>query len=118
LTLKPGCSALKPASTLVPSALALFWRFCTSSSGNSFVLDVNPTVGNILVEYSRPQENGNKVDVRRVKYTDKNRLGVKFTADSLIATSASHYSRDDIERSRRMWQMQPSKSVYVNIDLK
>jgi beta-galactosidase len=76
------------------------------------------TVANEWVEYSRPQENGNKVDVRWVKYTDKNGLGVKFTADSLIATSASHYNREDIERSRYTWQMQPLKSVYVNIDLK
>jgi beta-galactosidase len=68
------------------------------------------------VEYSRPQENGNKEDVRWISFTDSTGFGIKFTADSLISSSASHYHRDDMERSRYRWQMEARQSVFVNID--
>lgn len=74
------------------------------------------TVSEEWVEYSKPQENGNKVDVRWIEFTNDTGIGVRFTADSLLSTSASHYLRDDMERSRYTWQMEARKSVFVNID--
>ena len=74
------------------------------------------TVSGDWVDYSRPQENGNKMDVRWITFTDNNGLGIRFTGDPLISTSASHYHRDDMERSRYSWQMEPRSSVFVNID--
>lgn len=74
------------------------------------------TVSDEWVEYSKPQENGNKVDVRWIEFTNDTGIGVRFTADSLLSTSASHYLRDDMERSRYTWQMEARKSVFVNID--
>lgn len=76
------------------------------------------TVAEEWIEYSRPQENGNKTDVRWITLVDENGLGVKFTSNSLISTSASHYHRDDMERSRYTWQMEPRSSVFLNIDYK
>ncbi|NCP83754.1 MAG: DUF4981 domain-containing protein [Bacteroidetes bacterium] len=70
------------------------------------------------VEYSKPQENGNKVEVRWITFTNENGLGIRFHGDSLISTSASHYNRDDMERSRYSWQMESRKSIFVNIDYK
>lgn len=41
------------------------------------------TVKDEWVEYSKPQENGNKVDVRWIEFTNDTGTGVRFTADSL-----------------------------------
>jgi beta-galactosidase len=74
------------------------------------------TVADEWIEYSRPQENGNKVDVRWISFTDDNGFGIRFKADSLLSTSASHYHRGDMERSAYRWQMEERASVFVNID--
>jgi len=74
------------------------------------------TVADSWVEYSRPQENGNKTDVRWITFTDHNGKGIRFTGDPLISTSASHYHRDDMERSRYTWQMEKRSNVFVNVD--
>lgn len=74
------------------------------------------TVSDEWVEYSKPMENGNKVDVRWIEFTNDHGKGIRFIADSLISASATHYHRDDMERSRYTWQMDKRKSVFVNID--
>ena len=74
------------------------------------------TVADEWLEYSRPQENGNKTDIRWITFTDENGLGVRFIGDPFISTSASHYHRDDMERSRYTWQMEPRSTVFVNLD--
>ncbi len=74
------------------------------------------TVSDEWIEYSRPQENGNKVDVRWITFTDANGRGIRFTGDPFLSTSASHYHRDDMERSRYTWEMEARSSVFVNID--
>jgi beta-galactosidase len=74
------------------------------------------TVAEDWEEYSRPQENGNKEDVRWITFTDKNGRGIRVTADSVISTTATHYTRDDMERSRYTWQMEARSSVFVNLD--
>jgi len=58
------------------------------------------------------------VEVRWITFTNENGLGIRFHGDSLISTSASHYNRDDMERSRYSWQMESRKSIFVNIDYK
>ncbi len=76
------------------------------------------TVAQEWVDYSRPQENGNKMDVRWVTMTDNDGTGLKFTGAPLINFSAAHYSREEMETSRYTFEMEPLKSVFLNIDLK
>lgn len=74
------------------------------------------SVAESWVEYSRPQENGNKADVRWISFTDSTGKGIRFVGESLLSTSASHYHRDDMERSRYTWQMERRGSIFVNVD--
>lgn len=77
------------------------------------------TVDEQWVEYSRPQENGNKVDVRWVNLTDKNGKGLKFIKkDSLLSVGAKHYSTKTMEDSDYSFKMERSEDVYLNIDHK
>ncbi len=76
------------------------------------------TVTNEWVDYSRPQENGYKTDVRWVTFTDSGGTGVRFTGDPLIGFGAKHYDRNEMESVRYTYEMEARRSIFVNIDYK
>lgn len=76
----------------------------------------NSTVEEEWVDYSRPQENGYKSDVRWLKLTDTSGKGLKFSGDPLICFGASHFLREEIETSRYSFQMTAQNKIYLNID--
>ena len=51
--------------------------------------------------YLRPQENGNKEDVRWSAITNKHGMGLLFKGEPLIAVSAHHYIMEDFESPER-----------------
>jgi len=51
--------------------------------------------------YLRPQENGNKEDVRWAAITNKNGMGLLFKGEPLIAVSAHHNIMEDFESPER-----------------
>jgi beta-galactosidase len=51
-------------------------------------------------EYVRPQENGNKEDVRWAALTDANGVGVMFQAPSSMATTVSRFRPEDVDDAR------------------
>jgi beta-galactosidase len=76
------------------------------------------TVKQQWVEYSRPQENGNKTDVRWVELTDDRGRGIRATADPLLSVGATHATKDDIEAAAYSFQMPQRAEVHLNLDLK
>ncbi len=58
--------------------------------------------------YIRPQENGNKTDVRWAKFTNDKGFGFQFVADDLLEISAHHNLIEDFEG--------PERSVDSEID--
>lgn len=51
-------------------------------------------------QYVRPQENGNKEDVRWAALTDRTGTGILFQASDHLAVTASHFDARDIDNSR------------------
>jgi len=76
------------------------------------------TVAEEWVEYSRPQENGYKSDVRWVKLINDKGRGLKFSGFPLIGVGAHHYSREDIAQADYSFQLTPKPQIYLNIDYK
>jgi beta-galactosidase len=76
------------------------------------------TVTDEWVEYSRPQENGYKTDVRWFKITQFDGKGLKFIGDSLICFGVSHYDRTEVENNRYTYEMEASNFIFLNIDHK
>jgi beta-galactosidase len=76
------------------------------------------TVGEQWVDYSQPQENGNKTDVRWVALTDANGVGLLAVGDPTLSVSARHYAKDDIDRARYTWEMPKRAQVFLNLDWK
>ena len=73
--------------------------------------------------YVRPQESGNKTEVRWFSLTDKKGQGLKFTGEMPLEFSALPYSIDDLDPQENLDQFHSGelvkrKSIYVNVDHK
>ena len=66
----------------------------------------------------RPQENGNRTDVRRVSFKDKNGFGVQFSAyyDQTLEFSAHNYTTDQLAKFTHVHTMEYHDFNYVTID--
>ena len=78
----------------------------------------NSTVAGEWVEYSRPQENGNKTDVRWVALTNAQGIGLLAVGAPTLSVAAHHFSNEDMERAGYTFQMQPHPEVFLNLDWK
>jgi beta-galactosidase len=74
------------------------------------------TVEGQWTEYSRPQENGNKVDVRWVTLVNGRGAGLRATGMPLLSVAASHYTKKDVEDSDYSFKLQRRPEVYLNLD--
>lgn len=75
------------------------------------------TVDGQWTDYSRPQENGNKTDVRWVALTDGNGDGLLVSGEGgLLGIGARHYSRQTMFDSQYSFQMERSNDIFLNID--
>jgi beta-galactosidase len=76
------------------------------------------TVAKEWVEYMRPQENGNKTDVRWVALTNMQGIGLLAVGDPTLSVSAHHFNKEDMERAAYTFQMQPHPETFLNLDWK
>jgi beta-galactosidase len=88
----------------------------------SFVGLYSSKVADQFVPYVRPQENGNKTDVRWLTLTNNAGKGLKFTGMPLLSTSALNYAIEDMDPGAEKKGIHPAdldvrKEVYVNLDL-
>ena len=74
------------------------------------------TVAGQWVEYSRPQENGNKVDVRWVTLTGADGIGLMARGDPTLSVSASHATARDLEAADYTFQVPRRPQVFLNLD--
>jgi beta-galactosidase len=70
------------------------------------------------VEYMRPQENGNKTDVRWVTLTNAQGVGLMAVGAPTLSVGAKHYTKDDLERAAYTFQMARHPEIYLNLDWK
>ena len=101
---------------------------------SAFVSLYQGSVADQYWPYLRPQENGNKTDVRWMSITNEAGQGLKFSGKQLLEVSAHHNVMEDFESPRRTdgrWEegeerpvqrhtddVQPRDLTSVDIDLK
>jgi len=66
--------------------------------------------------YVRPQENGNKTDVRWAALTDRKNKGLLVTSDGTYSISAHHNTALDFHYARHIHKVVPRDEVYLCID--
>lgn len=69
--------------------------------------------------YIRPQENGNRSDIRWVRFTDKERRGfqIRHLAGQLFNFSLWPYSQQDLMRAKHIHELPEREEFTLNIDL-
>ena len=76
------------------------------------------TVTEQVVPYVRPQETGNKENVRWVALTDRKKNGLLVVADSLLSMTALHFTANDLDKANHINELTPCKEVYLSLDAK
>jgi len=76
------------------------------------------TVDAEWVEYSRPQENGNKNEVRWVALTNDQGVGLLAVGMLELCVSAAHYPKAEIEQADYSFKLRRRPEIYLNLDYK
>ena len=77
------------------------------------------TVSGQYVPYVKPQETGNKEDVRWLTLTDPNKIGLLVAAEEKpMAMSAIHFTAADLVAVRHNYELKPRPEVVLSLDAK
>lgn len=76
-----------------------------------------------FTEYLRPQESGNKTDVRWLRLLNQDGVGLEITGVQPLAFSATYYSVEELDPGMTKKQMHPhevkkSRDIQLHVDLK
>ncbi len=75
------------------------------------------TVTGQRTTYLRPQESGNKTDVRWVALTDGDGVGLLVSGEPLLEVNASHFTPEDLSvGARHDYQLTPRKEVVLRVN--
>ena len=92
--------------------------YCDRKTGAAIGI-YESTVTDLEHHYMRPQENGNRTDVRYVEITDKDGNGLRFDAEVGVPLqfSAWHYTQDELERATHIHELRHKDFTTFNFDL-
>ncbi|MCS7314831.1 MAG: glycoside hydrolase family 2 TIM barrel-domain containing protein [Bryobacterales bacterium] len=74
------------------------------------------TVDAEWVEYSRPQENGNKTEVRWIALTNEKGVGLLAVGMPELSAAATHYTKAEIEEADYSFKLKRRPETYLNLD--
>lgn len=71
-------------------------------------------------DYLRPQENGNRTDIRWISLANKDREGIKISAPFTKSIDASvwPYNMEDLDKATHIHELERGKKLCLNIDYK
>ena len=67
-------------------------------------------------KYLKPQENGNRTDVRWAALTNTEGLGLLIASNDVMNSSVSRYEDEDLGSYRHLYQVPKSKYIVFNVD--
>ena len=73
-------------------------------------------VDTLWTDYVRPQENGNRSDVRWVAFTNKNGDGLLAVGNPTLSVSAWPYTLQDLEKAKHIDELPTRDKITVNLD--
>jgi len=75
-------------------------------------------VAELVHDYVRPQENGNRTDVRWVVLTNEDEIGLLAVGNPVLSVSAWPYTMWDLENARHVHELRHRDTITVNLDYK
>jgi beta-galactosidase len=89
-----------------------YWDRCTGAAVGLY----NAPVEKQVHRYVRPQENGNKTDVRWLALTGKNGKGLLIVGMPLLYVSAWPYNMENLERGKHIYEPVNNGIITLNLD--
>jgi beta-galactosidase len=74
------------------------------------------TVDAQWTEYSKPQENGNKTDVRWLAVTNARGVGLLAAGMPYLSAAVRHYTHEDIWNAKHTYELSRRPETYLNLD--
>ncbi len=74
------------------------------------------TVDELFVEYSEPQSNGNRTDVRWAALANDRGTGLLVTGTPTFDVSAHHYTTEDLDAAKHSYELTWQENVILNLD--
>ena len=74
------------------------------------------TVDGQWTEYSKPQENGNKIGVRWLAVTNSQGVGLLAVGMPHLSAAVRHYTHEDIWNAAHTYELARRPETYVNLD--
>ena len=87
---------------------------------SQFVGNYEASVSELYYPYIRPQENGYRIDIRWVTFTDSKGVGIKISGPKLISFSAHHQYNSDFDAGQTKQQRHTTDIVkrdFVNVNI-
>ncbi len=75
-------------------------------------------INDMFIPYLKPQETGNREDVRWVELFDKNGEGIKIESDKRFSFTALRYTPEQIAKAKHPYELKPIKDIFLSIDAK
>jgi beta-galactosidase len=100
------------------------WENYSDRKTSAFIGSYNSSVADFGFDYSRPQENGYRTDVRNAKFTNAQGFGLEILAvEGPFCFNARHNSDEDLDPGLTKKQQHPidiakRKNLFINIDYK
>lgn len=76
------------------------------------------TVDEQYVPYIKPQENGNKTDVRWMSLTNENGIGLLAVGMPLFEVSAHHFTTEDLAKAKHTFELKRREDITLNLDFR
>jgi beta-galactosidase len=97
------------------------WENYSDRNTSSFIGVYNSSVTEQTFDYIRPQENGNKTDVRWLSLTNKEGYGLKIKGLQPLSVKAAHNSTEDLDfgetkKNTHPSDITPQKGIFLNVD--
>jgi beta-galactosidase len=105
----------KRYSTMTYLGRGPYENYWDRNSGSAVGLYSGPVEEQIHV-YTRPQENGNRTDVRWLLLSDHEGLGLLAVGMPLLSASAWPFSMDDLEKARHINELPRRDFITLNLD--
>jgi beta-galactosidase len=100
------------------------WENYFDRNTASFIGIYNSTVAEQQFDYIRPQENGNKTDVRWLALTNKEGIGIKIKGLQPLSVKVAHNATEDLDfgitkkNGIHPCDITQRKEVFLNVDLR
>jgi len=98
------------------------WENYSDRNTSSFIGIYSSTVKEQQFDYFRPQENGNKTDVRWLTLTNSDGFGLKIKGLQPLSVKAAHNPASDLDfgttkKNSHPSDVTPRKEIFLNVDL-